>query len=164
MHLLVPKPKMCQVRSPPPPPPPLRESQPWMIFVMKQSTVRSGVKERAAEERPALNDKNILAWPKNFSVCKFWSITFCTVRYKNVIRTQPEDKNVQPGPSKRAFFGTRSYCRPTVHPAGTLLVYFGKRPVFQQSFSSRPKLWPELKWSVSYLGVWGHAPQEKFYF
>ena len=29
---------------------------------------------------------------------------------KNVIRTQPEDNNVQPGPSKRAFFGTRSYC------------------------------------------------------
>ena len=29
---------------------------------------------------------------------------------KNVVRTQPEVKNIQPSPWKRAFFGTRSYC------------------------------------------------------
>ena len=43
---------------------------------------------------------------------KLWPTSFCTVRDKNVIRTQPEDENVSPGPSKRTFFGTRSYCRP----------------------------------------------------
>ena len=32
------------------------------------STVRSDVEERVAEERPAWNDKNIPAWPKNISV------------------------------------------------------------------------------------------------
>ena len=31
-------------------------------------TVRSEVEERVAEERPAWNDKNIPAWPKNISV------------------------------------------------------------------------------------------------
>ena len=31
-------------------------------------TVRSDVVERVAEERPAWNDKNIPAWPKNISV------------------------------------------------------------------------------------------------
>ena len=33
----------------------------------EKGTVRSDVEERVAEERLAWNDKNIPAWPKNFS-------------------------------------------------------------------------------------------------
>ena len=54
--------------------------------------------------QPDLRTSVFCAW------VKLWPTAFCSVWDKNVIRTQPENKNVQPDPSKPTFFGTRSYC------------------------------------------------------
>ena len=60
------------------------------LLEITRTTVRSD-----AEERTAWNDKNVPAWPKNISVfLKFWPTTFYSVWDKNIIRMQPEDKNV----------------------------------------------------------------------
>ena len=75
------------------------------------NTVRSDAEERMAEERPSWKHKNVPASTKN--VMFLWdSDRLPSAMYvvKNVVRTQPEDKNIQLSPWKRAFFGTRSYC------------------------------------------------------
>ena len=58
-------------------------------------TVRSDAEERVAEERPAWKHKNVPAWTKNI-MC-FWDfgrLPSAMYMVKNVIRTQPEDKNI----------------------------------------------------------------------
>ena len=60
-----------------------------------------------AEERPAWKHKNVPAWTKNVTfLWDFGRLPSAMYVVKNVVRAQPEVKNIQPGPWKRAFFGT----------------------------------------------------------
>ena len=59
------------------------------------ATVRSDDEERVAEERPAWKHKNVPAWTKNVMYCSdFCRLPSAMYVVKNVVRTQPEDKNV----------------------------------------------------------------------
>ena len=58
-------------------------------------TVRSDAEEHVAEERLAWKDKNVPAWTKNvISLWDFGPLRFAMYVVENVVRTQPEDKNV----------------------------------------------------------------------
>ena len=66
------------------------------LQLLSMATLLRKAKAKKVTVRSDVEDKNIPAWPKNISVfVKFWPVTICTVRYKSVMRTQPEDKNVQ---------------------------------------------------------------------
>ena len=60
------------------------------------TTVRSDAEERAAEERPAWKHKNIPAWTKNI-MC-LWDFGRLPSSMYVIKRTQPENKNIWPGP------------------------------------------------------------------
>ena len=59
------------------------------------TTVRSDAEERVAEERLAWKHKNMPAWTKNIMyIWDFGRLPSAIYVVKNVVRTQPEDKNV----------------------------------------------------------------------
>ena len=66
-----------------------------MLALIDQYTVRLYAEERVAEERSAWKHKNVPAWTKNIMfLWDFGRLTSVIYEVKNVVRTQPEDKNI----------------------------------------------------------------------